>query len=379
MARDTATDRVACGFVFVGGGTGGHLYPAIAIIEELERIDPSVRSHVVCSERRIDSAILESEDATFSTIPATSPSGGVRGLSRFVRNWGSSVRGVRRVIQEMKTKCDRVVVISMGGFVSAPGAMAARAEKCELVLVNLDAVPGKANRWIRKRADRAFTGANIIDSTPGKSDWIQTRAIVRGFHGRRSAERACEEFGLDSNRKTMLVTGGSQGAQSINQFMVEMGRKYPDALEGWQILHQVGGGGDGEFVALGYRDAGIQAVVVEYIEEMGAALLVADFAIGRCGAGTVAECWESCVPSVFFPYPFHKDEHQKHNAAVLVDAGCALVCEDHIDPHKNLEAHGMMLAGLICDLTRIKQMAEGYQRIGIPDGASVIARSLLDA
>ena len=201
------------GFVFVGGGTGGHLYPALAIIEELEKIEPGVKTHSVCSERHLDSEILDAAGASFSTVPATSPSGGIRGLIRFALNWGPSVRGVRKVIGELKESCNaetEVTVVSMGGFVSAPSAMAAKAEGCELVLVNLDAVPGRANRWIGKRADRAFTAARIVVSG-NFGGWIETSPIVRGFEGRRSKSRALSEFGLDGDRKTLLVTGGVAG------------------------------------------------------------------------------------------------------------------------------------------------------------------------
>jgi UDP-N-acetylglucosamine--N-acetylmuramyl-(pentapeptide) pyrophosphoryl-undecaprenol N-acetylglucosamine transferase len=371
------SDNPSRGFVFVGGGTGGHLYPAIAIIEQLKVIDAGVKTHIVCSQRRIDSAILESEDQVFSTIPASSPSGGVRGVLRFVKNWGASVRGVREVIRAMKQECDEVVVISMGGFVSASSAMAARAEKCELVLVNLDAVPGKANRWIGKRSARAFTAAKVRDGLSGFGDWMQTRPIVRGFDGRRDRHRAFDEFGLDTDKRTLLVTGGSQGARSVNRFMVEMARAHADAMEGWQVLHQVGGGGDGEEVALGYRGAGVSAVVVEYIEEMGAALEAADLMVGRCGAGTVGECWSAQVPGVFLPYPYHKDEHQKHNAAVLVEAGAALVCDDLIDAEKNVAAHGEVLGGLLRDHDRLDAMRHALEGLGAADGARVIADALM--
>lgn len=368
---------VAIGVVFVGGGTGGHLYPALAIIEQLRVIDPVIKTHVVCSERRIDTAILESEDAQFSTIPAVSPSGGARGAVRFVLRWGPSVRGVRAVIRAMKEECDRVVVVSMGGFVSAPSALAARAEKCELVLVNLDAVPGKANRWIGKRAGRAFSAAQIVSGDPRFASWELIRPIVRDFEGRCGVERARLEFGLERGLRTLLVTGGSQGARSVNQFMVEMARRHGGAFEGWQVLHQVGGGGDGEEIAIGYREAGVRGVVVEYIEEMGAALMVAECAVGRCGAGTVGECWAAGVPGVFLPYPFHKDEHQKHNAAVLVEAGAAVVCEDLIDPEKNVGAHGGVLGGLLRDADRLESMRAGLKGLGPADGAAEIARSLV--
>lgn len=368
---------VAVGVVFVGGGTGGHLYPALAVIEQLYKIDPQIRTHIVCSERFIDTAILETQGVEFSTISAVSPSGGVKGLARFVLRWGPSVRGVRSVIREMKNECERVVVVSMGGFVSAPSALAARAEKCELVLVNLDAVPGKANRWIGKRADRAFSAARIVGDHARFASWTQTRPIVRGFDDRRGLERARGEFGLEQDLKTLLVTGGSQGARSVNQFMVEMARQHSDVFDGWQVLHQVGGGGDGEEVAVGYRESGVNAVVVEYIEEMGAALTVADCAVGRCGAGTVAECWAAGVPAVFLPYPFHRDEHQKHNAAVLVEAGAAVVCEDLIDAGKNVETHGGVLGGLLRDGERLESMRSSLAELGAADGAAEIARSLV--
>ncbi len=362
------------GFVFVGGGTGGHLYPALAIIEQLNAINPNTKTHIVCSQRRIDAAILQAAGVDFSTVPATSPSGGVAGLIRFASRWGPSVRHIRSVIQQMKNSCDQVTVVAMGGFVSAPLAMAAKSERVPLVLVNLDAVAGKANRWIAKRASRSFTAAEVA----GFSDWTRIRPIVRGFDDQSNRSDALAEFGLDSDKHTLLVTGGSQGARSINQFMVELAQQRPRIFEDWQILHQVGDDGEGKEIAASYCKAGVFAVVVDYIERMGLALSIADVAFGRCGAGTVAECWDAGVPAVFWPYPYHKDEHQRHNAAVLVDAGCAVLCTDLIDPERNVKAHGSTMIRFLCDDGFRDQMRASYDGLGRPDGAAAIAKALVD-
>ncbi len=380
--NEPASNSARRAFVFVGGGTGGHLYPALAIIEQLRAIEPDVGVHILCSNRPIDTQILENEEVPFAPIPAMPVSKKPRGLMRFIASWGPSVRATRQQIQHFKQSHDSVTVVAMGGFVAAPGARAGHAEKIPVVLVNLDAVPGKANVLIAKKATKIFTAANLSDAA-GFDTWQRTRPIVRSaMTDSIPPQDARAAFGLDSHTNTLLVTGGSQGAESITNFVRMMVDQAPESFANWQVIHQVGNKmseSAADQLRSTYREAKINAWVERYIDKMGTALSAADVALGRCGAGTVAECWGGKVPSVFFPYPYHEDEHQKHNAQVLVDAGAAVVLTDLIDPQANFAQHRQALARVLeSDEVRSKMRA-GFDALGVPDGASEIARALIES
>jgi UDP-N-acetylglucosamine--N-acetylmuramyl-(pentapeptide) pyrophosphoryl-undecaprenol N-acetylglucosamine transferase len=364
-------------FVFAGGGTGGHIYPALAIIEQLKRINPDVDVHILCSNRSIDAQILKKEHVPFSSIPAMPVSKKPGGLIKFLSSWGPSVRATRARIKDLKRTNDSVVLVAMGGFVAAPAARAGHAEKIPVVLVNLDAVPGKANVLIGKKAAKVLTAAQIA----GFESWERVRPIVRSLTvGSISVSNARVSFGLNPNAKTLLITGGSQGATSINRFMRTMIEQKADVFADWQVIHQVGNRiSDTEIDQLRsvYESAKINAWVERYIDSMGDALAAADLSVGRCGAGSVAECWGAKVPSVFFPYPYHKDEHQKHNASALSQVGAAVLFTDLIEPECNLSEHGELFATILTSEQTRADMLDALGKFGEPDGAAVIAKELM--
>ena len=152
---------MSLGVVFMGGGSGGHLYPALAIAERVRDEAPDARFIHLCSERAIDAQILSAEGAEFVTVPARPPGRSPGAMLRFVRSWGPSVRAARGVIRQLTREGRTVVPVAMGGFVAAPCVMGARAEKLDVVMTNLDAVPGLANRWIARRAKTIVTAAPV--------------------------------------------------------------------------------------------------------------------------------------------------------------------------------------------------------------------------
>ena len=353
-------------YLFVGGGTGGHLYPALAIRQRILEIDPEASTHFVCSDRAIDAEILDQAGVQYTPVAARPLARSRSGLGAFYRGWRSSAADMKSLMVGLLPKRD-VVVVAMGGFVAPPCAWAARRLRIPIVLVNLDAVPGKANLLVARFADRVCTALPVR----GKQ-WVTLGPIVRS-----SAHRGeePETFGLDPQQPTLLITGGSQGADSINGFVRAMVGHHADSFAGWQIIHQTGKGGIGDLPSV-YERAGIPCWVGEYISDMQSAWVMAGLTIGRCGAGTVAEAWAAGVPAVLLPYPHHKDQHQKHNAMVLVDAGAAIVLEDRIDPAGNIAENGHRLAELIADPQRLGSMRARYSTLGKADGARSAAQLL---
>lgn len=381
-------------FLFAGGGTGGHLFPGLAIAEELRALWPElapealreepVRCMFLCSDRAIDRSILEKAGAEFVASPAKPLASSVKGLARFVFSIGPSVRQARGLIRDARS-AGGVHVVAMGGFVAAPAANAARVERVGLTLVNLDSVPGKANRWIGRRADRVISAMAVREE--GRADFPRAHEhgtysvvppIVRsGAINRRSKAECAAKLGLDPAQPTLMVTGGSQGARSINDFVVGMfGLDSDSGLRStWQVIHQTGVG-EAERVRAAYQQVGVRAVVTEFVDDMATWWGAADLAVARSGAGNVLECWANRVPALFLPYPFHKDEHQKYNALALVDAGTAKVVKDHVDGQTNVQAHAETLRSMM-DATTLDSMRQGFERLGPADGAARVARLLI--
>ncbi len=363
----------ALNLVFAGGGTGGHIYPALAIAEEAVRLDRRVTAHIFCSRRKVDREILARERVPHTALPAQPPVMRPAGLVRFAVSWVPSVALARLVLEE-HLRTGPTVLVAMGGFVCPPAVKGAQREGVPVALVNLDAVPGKANRWVAERAEMVFTAAGV------EENWPLVGPIVRpGLIDPFSPSFARQRFKLDERTRTLLVTGGSQGAKSINDLMVGLLSDHPDALAGWQVIHQTGGQHDPGPVRAAYARARVRAWVAPYLgpDEISAAWAAADLAVGRCGAGTVGEAWATRTPAVFLPYPYHKDQHQKRNAEPLVRAGAAIVLDDLIDPAKNLAQHAGVLTALLGDSARFAALAEPAARLGPADGAARVAAALL--
>ena len=378
-------------FIFAGGGTGGHLYPGLAIDTELRAIAAAsghgARSVFVCSNRPLDAGILKTAGVEFVASPASPLSLRPRGIVKFLRTWGRSIREARAVIRDERAANASVTVVAMGGFVAAPVVQAARVERVRVLLVNLDAVPGKANRLIARRATRKPLGLGAFSAAKVDAEfarhWITVPPIVRReVRAARDRAECRRKLGLDPSRPVLMVTGGSQGAKSVNEFVCgfaqsDAGRE-PLRSGGWQVLHQTGK--DAEQAArAAYVAAGIDAVVQAFSDQMGDWWGAADVAIARSGAGNVAEVWATGTPTLFLPYPFHRDDHQKHNARVLVESGGAVLCTDDIAPEANLRSHAGTLAGLIGDVGKREGMRQALAGLGPADGAERVARALWEA
>lgn len=376
--------------VFVGGGTGGHLYPGIAIAERLRELHPGTRCVFVCSDRSVDRAVLSGagvDQKDFVPIGAKPLALRPRGLVNFLRFWGPSVRACRALYRELgKGPITHLVVIAMGGFVAAPAVQAARAEGLPVLLVNLDAEPGKANRWIASRCHRALSVFPVQHAYA--RTWSVVPPIVRAGAALHLDARECKQrLGLDANKPVLMITGGSLGAGSINRLMHTLLNDPNSTLRknDWQVLHQCGESSDrgsaaGTAVGVdelrrAYTLAGVSARVETLVKEMGLWWGSAELAISRAGAGAVAEAWANRVPTLFLPYPYHKDQHQKLNAQRL-GAG-AVVVDDLIEPEANMRVNAPILEELMANAGRRNEMRSALERLGPADGAGAAAGEVL--
>ena len=348
--------------VIAGGGTGGHLYPGIAVAREILRRRPDAVVTFAGTERGIEARVVPREgfvlDVLRSTgLKGTSPAALVRGLSLLPL----SGLDAWRILSRRKPD----LVIGVGGYSSGPVVGLAAARRIPTLLLEQNAVPGFTNRALARVVSAA---AVTFESTIG---YFGRRGFVAGNPVR-------PEFFIEGDSHAagvpprVLIFGGSQGAHAINVAMVEAA---PRLAEGKRVVitHQTGER-DLEFVRDGYRRAGLDARVEPFLFTMDREIKDADLVVCRAGATTLAELTAAGRPSLLIPLPTAADDHQRLNAEVMRDAGAAELLEQ-----KNLtgEVLASRILGLSADRTRLGAMSAAAKRLARPDAARVIVERAL--
>ena len=307
--------------IIAGGGTGGHLYPGIAIAREILSAGGN-EVLFVGTEQGIEARVLAKEGLPVRFITV----GKLKGMKlmsaiKTVLTLPRSLYQSLRLLKEIRPD----VVIGVGGYSSGPLGMAALSLGVPLLIVEPNSYAGLANRKLGKLADKVvlcFPGTNRMGFFPHQKTVSMGPLVRKGLeHGDRDA--ALRDYGLDPERYLVFVMGGSGGAHAINMAMKEATRYLRD-VPGIQVLHQTGEK-DAAEVAAGYRDSGIRAAVVPYIYDMAGAYAAADLVVSRSGATTVAELAVCGKRAVLIPFPLAADKHQEYNARELEALGAAEV------------------------------------------------------
>lgn len=377
-------------FVFAGGGTGGHLFPALAVVELLRERSLPVDVSFFCTQRPIDRDVLgkvQTDARPLSVLPfPTRP----WAWPRFLWRWRHSVAVCRRAFGQRRP----AVIVGAGGYASGPPVDVGLKMGIPTFLLNPDAVPGRANRHLGKRPDLAGVFAQW-DVT--RTHFPPTaRVHVTGCPVRKAFRSICESaagpgnreaardmagelkrsFNLDPLRPVLLITGASQGARTINEAFVRLQGMIASA--GWQVLHLTGQA-DCERVRGAYRESGLSAAVLPFTDRMAEAMFASDLIVSRAGASTLAEILAVGKPSILLPYPFHRDRHQWHNGEVLVKAGAAVLLDDLKDASENARQMQPILEDILNNAAHRERMCAAACRLGKPQAAAEIARHLCQA
>jgi UDP-N-acetylglucosamine--N-acetylmuramyl-(pentapeptide) pyrophosphoryl-undecaprenol N-acetylglucosamine transferase len=317
--------------IIAGGGTGGHLYPGIAIARELLKKSGN-EVLFVGTRQGIEAKVLPKEGLPVRFISV----GKLKGMKllsviKTIALLPMSVLQSFMVLREAGPD----VVIGVGGYSSGPMGLAALGLRVPLFIVEPNSYAGLANRNLGKLANKVIlcfpgTGAQKFFA-PGKT--VQLGPLVRQGIEKGDRDKAIAGFGLEPGRFTVFVMGGSGGAHAINAAM-KQAAVYLKDIPGLQVLHQTGDKDVAE-VAAGYRDAGVTAVVLPYIHDMAGAYAAADLVVGRSGATTVAELAVCGKRAVLVPFPFAADNHQEFNATSLAARGAAeVIIQKDLTPEK---------------------------------------------
>jgi UDP-N-acetylglucosamine--N-acetylmuramyl-(pentapeptide) pyrophosphoryl-undecaprenol N-acetylglucosamine transferase len=360
--------------VFSGGGTGGHLYPALALADALVELRPDVRPFFVGASRGVEAAILPRRGVDHALLPVEgfARGGGLSGL-RALPRLGASLLLVADLFRKLRPEA----VVVTGGYAGGPAGIAAGAGRTPLVLQEQNAVPGVTTRllslWARQ-VHVAFPEA--VARLPRRA---RARSFMSGNPVRPAPavgrEEARSALGLPTQGLVLLVVGGSQGALALNRTLAEAVRRVERGelarIAGLSVLWSTGPRHHGEALAE-LAAAGEPAWVraVPYIDDMPAALVAADLAVSRAGAMATAELLNHGLPAVLVPLPTAAADHQTKNAAALVAAGAAVLAPEAGLTGDALWSHVARLAG---DPALRRDMAAAARERARPHAAHDIA------
>ncbi|MDQ1709976.1 MAG: UDP-N-acetylglucosamine--N-acetylmuramyl-(pentapeptide) pyrophosphoryl-undecaprenol [Frankiaceae bacterium] len=354
--------------VLAGGGTAGHVEPALALADALRGYDDSISVSALGTERGLETRLVPARGYQLDLIPAVPlPRKASVDLLRVPDRLLAAVRRTGRHLDARAAD----VVVGFGGYVALPAYLAARGRRVPIVVHEANAKPGLANRIGARFAARVAVTYDAKSLPRAVVTGVPIRRAIADLDRAALRDVARASFGLDADRPTLLVFGGSQGARRINDAITGAAKQLVAA--GAQVLHATGMAGfDAVRAAVGDLE---HYVPVAYLERMDLAYAAADLALCRAGALTCAELTAVGLPAVFVPFAAGNGE-QRFNAAAVVEAGGALLVNDAELDGAWIER---VVAPLIADGSRLAVMATAARRFGRPDADTALMRLVLDA
>jgi UDP-N-acetylglucosamine--N-acetylmuramyl-(pentapeptide) pyrophosphoryl-undecaprenol N-acetylglucosamine transferase len=353
--------------IIAGGGTGGHLFPGVALAEELRSRDPAAPVRFVGTARGIEARVLPElgwdlvliEVSGLKTVGAL---GALRGVLRLPR----ALLQARRVVREFSPD----VVVGVGGYASGPVVLMARLMGVRTAILEQNSLPGLANKILGR-----FVHAVFLAFAETRRFFKPGKILMTGNPIRRdirlalqAAGAADDALGGAERRLRLFVFGGSQGASALNDIVADAAGVLAGRGVAVDIVHQTGDA-HLEATRARYQAAGVAADLRPFIVDMAAEYRRADLVIARAGATTVAELGVVGRPAILVPYPFAADNHQEVNAREMAQAGAALM-------FRQAELTAERLAGAVADLAahpeRLARMGSAMKALGKPQAAAAI-------
>ena len=345
--------------VIACGGTGGHLFPGVAVAQEMKRRGHSVR--LLISEKKVDAQASEKYgELEFDTVPAIAKPATLS-LKMLPFLW--KLLKTTAKCKGLLRKFEADAVIGMGGFTSLPPVMAGKKLGAKTFVHDSNVLPGKANRLTAKWCDKVLLGMKEAGSYFPQAEIEITGTPVREeLHSLPAREVAAEKLGLDPSLKTVLVMGGSQGARQLNSLVVEASKAMPDI----QFIH-ITGNLDYDRVKSEMGEHCPNHKLVAFCDDMASIYAVTDLAIMRSGASSLSEISYLGIASILVPYPYAADDHQTKNAGVFEVANAAVLRQE-----SELDA-GVLVADvthLFAESENLERMSAAAAALGVKDAAT---------
>ncbi len=359
--------------LFAAGGSGGHLFPAIAVAEELQRQAVELRIGIVASEKEIDRSILARTPFERHHLASISPGRIWRQpWTVLSENW-HAWRAARQLIREQSP----AVVVGCGGFASVPLVFAAIRAGVPVVLLEQNLIPGRANVWLSRWATKFCLSFEETRAYLPRS--VQLRAGVVNVTGnpvRRSmipTEPVPERL-----PNQLLILGGSQGARHLNEAVAEWVSTPPTALKGWHVIHQTGAGDQHAIAERSSRLSDfLLTEAVEFITDPSVYYRTATLVIARAGATSLAELACLGAPTVLVPLPTAARDHQTANARWYADQGAARLVIQAASPPQTALALSAAVVPLLSDLFTRHELSQAITRVAQPEAADRVANILM--
>ncbi|WP_169978474.1 undecaprenyldiphospho-muramoylpentapeptide beta-N-acetylglucosaminyltransferase [Microbispora sp. H10836] len=352
--------------VLAGGGTAGHIEPALALADALRRLDPRIGITCLGTERGLETRLVPARGYELELVPAVPLP---RSLSPQLLTVPGRLAGAIGSAAGILDRVGADVLVGFGGYVATPGYLGARRRGVPIVVHEANPRPGLANRLGARLTEHVFTGHPEAALPNAEYIGIPLRREISMMDRLSMGDKARSYFGLESDRVTLLVFGGSQGARSINQAALEAAPYLRAA--GVQVLHVIG---PKNTVEVEPPPGDPQYVILPYVDRMDLAYAAADLVLSRAGAMTCAELTAVGLPAAFVPLP-HGNGEQRLNAEPIVRGGGGLLVDD-----ASLSAAWIVqtLLPILNDPERVVAMSEAASRMGRKDADTALARKVLE-
>lgn len=346
--------------VIAGGGTGGHLFPGIAIAEEFIRRDARNRVMFVGTKRGIENRVLSRLGYDLKLIDVEGLKGrGIKALIKGLYNIPASMLQSRRILKEFAPD----VVIGVGGYASGPAVITAWLMRIPTAIAEQNALAGNTNLILGKFVKKVF-----LTYEQSREGFAPEKVILTGNPVRAAFARGLADAAERKQGRQILIFGGSQGAAAINRTVVAMMPLLEKLKEGFRMIHQTGEN-DFDTVREAYKKHGIVAQVSPFIVDMVSVYAASDLIICRAGATSLAEITAAGRASILIPFPWAANDHQTLNAQAMVEAGAALMLrESDLTPEKLFA----MVETLLTDERKLKDMEVQSKKLGRLDAAAGI-------
>ncbi len=351
--------------VITGGGTGGHLFPGIAVAEALMTELPGSEVLFVGTDRQVDNRVLGQRPFKTATLKCQGLKG--KSISAVVAALIQLPMALLKAIAVLhKFKPD--LVMGVGGYVTGPVVLAAKLLGIPSCVHEQNSVPGLANKLLGRFADRIFL------SIPGSEVYFPSGRTVLTGNPVRTEILASQGRREETEGPVLLVMGGSQGAHKLNSLVVDGLCRVADELPaGFKVIHQTGRI-DEESVAKSYAAEGINSEAKAFIDDMADVYRQADLVVSRAGATSLAEICVLGKPSILIPFPYAADNHQEHNAMMVVNSGGAIM---HLESELDSSELVTDVLRIISDPVTMKQMGVGAREVSFPEASSAIVKECL--
>ncbi|WP_204054992.1 undecaprenyldiphospho-muramoylpentapeptide beta-N-acetylglucosaminyltransferase [Microbispora corallina] len=352
--------------VLAGGGTAGHIEPALALADALREQDPSIGITCLGTERGLETRLVPARGYELALVPAVPlPRSITPQLLTVPGRLAGAIGAAAGILDQVQAD----VLVGFGGYVATPGYLGARRRGVPIVVHEANPRPGLANRLGARLTDHVFTGHPEASLPNAEYVGIPLRRQIAQMDRLSLGDKARSYFGLESDRVTLLVFGGSQGARSVNNAALEAAPYLRAA--GVQVLHVIGPKNE---VAVEPPPGDPQYVILPYVDRMDLAYAAADLVLCRAGAMTCAELTAVGLPAAYVPLP-HGNGEQSLNAQPIVQAGGGIMIDD-----AQLSARWIVetLLPILNDPERVVAMSEAASRMGRKDADVTLARKVLE-